>query len=66
VPAFASATCTTRNPLHGCDVLEGEVLDLSDSGLDPAVYAVIRVERLDRPVVVPVERLFDPRKSGGR
>jgi hypothetical protein len=51
--------------LHGCDVLEGEVLDLSDGGLDPAAYAVIRVERLERPVVVPVERLFDG-TDGGR
>ena len=52
--------------LHGCDVLEGEVLDLSDGGLDPAAYAVIRVERLERPVVVPVEHLFEPRDGGAR
>ncbi|HET6229336.1 MAG TPA: hypothetical protein VFE05_04600 [Longimicrobiaceae bacterium] len=53
--------------LHGGDVLEGEVLDLSDSGLDPAVFAVIRVDRFDRPVVLPVERLVSaPAPEGGR
>ena len=44
--------------LHGGDVLQGEVLDLSASGLDAWLYAVVRVDRLEQPVVVPVHRLI--------
>jgi hypothetical protein len=44
--------------LHGDDVVQGEVLDLSTSGLDDALYAVVRVEMLEQPVVVPVDRLL--------
>ncbi|HEX2202415.1 MAG TPA: hypothetical protein VHG91_03915 [Longimicrobium sp.] len=44
--------------LHGGDLLQGEILDLSDSGVDPAVYAVVKVDALERPLVVAVERLL--------
>lgn len=44
--------------LHGDEVLRGEVLDLAASGLDEGVYAVLRVERLEQPLVVAVQRLL--------
>ncbi|HET7462163.1 MAG TPA: hypothetical protein VFJ82_12980 [Longimicrobium sp.] len=44
--------------LHGDDLVQGEVLDLSTSGLDEDVYAVVRVEMLEQPLVVPVDRLL--------
>jgi hypothetical protein len=44
--------------LHGDDVLQGEVLDLSVSGLDAWLYVVVRVDRLEQPVVVPAHLLL--------
>jgi len=44
--------------LHGGDVLQGEVMDLSASGLQEAAYAVIRVDRLREPLIVAVDRLL--------
>jgi hypothetical protein len=38
--------------LHGKDLLEGKIIDLSDSGGQEDPYAVIEVERLSQPVVV--------------
>jgi hypothetical protein len=43
--------------LHGDKEIEGEVIDFSDSGEQKDAYAVIKVERLSRPVLVPVDRL---------
>lgn len=51
------------NELHGEDGLTGVVLDLSDSGVEPSVYAVIRVAQLSRPLVVPIERLLPAPES---
>jgi predicted ribosome quality control (RQC) complex YloA/Tae2 family protein len=43
--------------LHGADQLEGKVADLSDNGPLREAFAVIEVEGLDQPVIVPVDRL---------
>jgi hypothetical protein len=43
--------------LHGKEPIEGEVIDLSDSGAQKEAFAVIRVERITQPVLVPVSRL---------
>jgi hypothetical protein len=43
--------------LHGADLLEGKVADLSDNGSLKEAFAVIEVEGLDQPVIVPVDRL---------
>jgi hypothetical protein len=43
--------------LHGADLLEGKVADLSDNGPLKDAFAVIEVEGLDQPVIVPVDRL---------
>jgi hypothetical protein len=45
--------------LHGNDVLEGRVIDLSDSGLEQEAFAVVEVNGLGQRVIVPVERLLD-------
>jgi len=45
--------------LHRDEVLHGEVVDMTDAGEDPAAYAVVKVDALDYPVVVPVERVRD-------
>jgi hypothetical protein len=43
--------------LHGKDLLEGKIIDLSDSGAQGDPYAVIEVERLSQPVVVATRYL---------
>jgi hypothetical protein len=47
--------------LHGRDLLHGRVIDLSDSGMEEEAFAVIEVEGIEQPVIVPVARL----KGGG-
>ena len=42
------------NKLHGEDVLEGRVLDISDSGTRPEQFAVIEVPKLDQIIIVPL------------
>jgi hypothetical protein len=44
--------------MHGNDVLEGKVIDLSDSGMEEEAFAVVEVEGLKQPVIVPVERIL--------
>ena len=41
--------------LHGEDLLQGKVLDVSDSGKEERAFVVVEVEGLAEPVVVPVE-----------
>ena len=43
--------------LHGKDQLEGRVIDVSDAGSQEEAFAVIEVQRLSRPVVVPVKHI---------
>ena len=45
------------NKLHGEDVLEGRVLDISDSGTGPEQFAVIEVPGLDQVIIVPLENV---------
>lgn len=44
--------------LHGGDILQGRVLDLSDSGTEKRVYAVVEVEGLSQNLIVPMERIL--------
>lgn len=44
--------------LHGDDLLQGKVIDLSDNGMQELAYAVIEVEGIDQPVIVPVKRIL--------
>lgn len=41
--------------LHGEDQLQGKVIDVSDAGFQEEAYAVVEVEGLSQPVVVPVK-----------
>lgn len=43
--------------LHGQDLLQGKVVDVSDSGMEPEAFAVVEVEGLGQPVVVPLKRI---------
>jgi hypothetical protein len=43
--------------LHGAERIEGEVIDVSDSGAHKEAFAVIRVKQISQPVLVPVARL---------
>jgi len=43
--------------LHGAEVLEGNVVALTDDGLKADSFAVIEVDGLECSLVVPVDRL---------
>ena len=45
--------------LHRADVLRGEVIDMTDAGARQDAFAVVKVEALEYPVIVPVERVRD-------
>ena len=44
--------------LHGDDLLQGKVIDLSDSGSQQAAFAVIKVKGMEQPMIVPVDCLL--------
>ena len=43
--------------LHGDNMLQGKVIDSSDSGLQQDAFVVVEVEGLAQPVVVPMNRI---------
>jgi len=43
--------------LHGDDLLQGKIIDSSDSGFQQDAFAVVEVEGLAQPVVVPMNRI---------
>lgn len=47
------------NQLHGEDMLEGRVLDVSDSGTKSEQFAVIEVPGLDQIIIVPLASVND-------
>jgi hypothetical protein len=44
--------------LHGNDVLQGRVIDLSESGLVDGSFVEIDLEGLAEKVIVPLERIL--------
>ena len=44
--------------MYGDNVMHGEVMDLSDSGMQKDAFALIRVEGMQKIVVVPVDRII--------
>ena len=46
--------------LHGDDLLQGKIVDSSDSGFQQDAFAVVEVEGLAQPVVVPMNRIKGP------
>jgi hypothetical protein len=47
------------NKLHGEDMLEGRLVDISVSGSRPEQFAVIDVPELDQMIIVPLKRVED-------
>jgi hypothetical protein len=45
--------------LHGEDMLQGRVVEISDGGVQPERFAVIDVPELDQMIIVPLERVKD-------
>ena len=43
--------------LHGDDVLQGRIIDYSDGGAHGGTFAIVSVEGLPDPLIVPVEKL---------
>jgi hypothetical protein len=43
--------------LHGDDLLQGRIIQLSDSGFEQEAFAAIEVEGLAQPVVVPIDSI---------
>jgi hypothetical protein len=43
--------------LHGRDLLQGKVIDMSDSGTQQEAFAVVEVDGISQPVVVPMNRI---------
>ena len=43
--------------IHGRDLLQGTVIDFSDFGTDKNAFAVVAVDGLVQPVVVPVAKI---------
>jgi hypothetical protein len=43
--------------LHGDDLLQGKIIDSSDSGFKQDAFAVVEVDGLAQPVVVPMNRI---------
>ena len=45
--------------LHGGDILQGKVIDLSDNGTEKEAFFVVAVEGIEQPVIVPAGRILD-------
>jgi hypothetical protein len=44
--------------LYGAEVLEGEVVDLSDSGTEGGAFVVVQVTGFQQPLILAVERIL--------
>ncbi len=44
--------------LYGQNLLQGKVVDLSENGASGQTFAIVQVEDLKEPVIVPVERIL--------
>ena len=44
--------------LYGNELLKGKVIDMSDSGTEEGVFAVVEVEGFQQRVIVPVQRIL--------
>ena len=45
------------NQLHGNDLLEGKVVDVSDSGIEAKSFLVVEVDGVAQLIVVPADRI---------
>ena len=44
--------------LHGDELLQGRVLDLSGGSMSNALFAIVKVEGIAKPVIVDVQRIL--------
>jgi len=44
--------------LYGDDLLQGRVMDVSDSGKEEEVFVVVEVEGVQEPIIVPVASIL--------
>jgi hypothetical protein len=44
--------------LYGGDLLQGRVLEVSDAGAQREAFAVVVVDGLKQPVIVPIEKIL--------
>jgi hypothetical protein len=47
--------------LHGKDLLQGKIIDVSDSGTQDEAFAVVDVEGLSQPIVVAMKNVKEIR-----
>ena len=57
---YFPAPAMVLGKLYGDDVMSGHVVDVSDSGAEADAFMVVKVEGIDEPIVVPVERVREP------
>ena len=51
------APASVLDQLHANDLLSGQIVGVSDSGSTADAFAVVRVDGLENPVVIAVERI---------
>jgi hypothetical protein len=44
--------------VYGDDLLQGKVIDISDSGNPEGAFAVVEVEGIKQQVIVPIQRIL--------
>jgi hypothetical protein len=44
--------------VYGDDLLQGKVLDISDSGSSQGAFAVVEVEGIKQQLIVPIQRIL--------
>jgi hypothetical protein len=44
--------------LYGNELLKGKVIDMSDSGTEEGIFAVVEVQGVQQPLIVPVKRIL--------
>jgi hypothetical protein len=49
---------TVAMNLYGENLLQGRVIDVSDSGEAESAFAIVEVEGIDQPLIVPADRIF--------
>jgi hypothetical protein len=54
---YFPAPAAVLGQLHGNEVISGQIVDVSDSGRQQEAFAVVRVDGLEMPVVIAMERI---------
>ncbi len=44
--------------LHGDDILQGRVVDVSDNQTEEGAYVVVEAEGIKNPLIVPLKRIL--------